>query len=111
MANRVRAATLDTERGIRVVGERRQSRGRWLQSQPERARRGLAVREHQRAKRAERLEPRDLLLEDRRDEGLEHGSAPPEPQSLPSTRELTDERMRRCERGRRVVEADERGHG
>jgi hypothetical protein len=79
-----------------------------LQHQAERPGRGLTVAADQAAERAECLRAGHLLLEDRGDERLDDGARSTDPQPDQAAHQVRDDRVARHERGRVVVEPDQR---
>ena len=95
----------------RVVGDRGERGGRGQQSQPERPGRRLAPPGDDAAVGAPRLGAGHLLLEDRRDQRLEDGPAPADPQPLVAAVEVGEQAVGRRESGPVVVDPGERRCG
>ena len=103
---------LDPERVVGVVGERGKGASGRRQPEPEgrRSRCWFAVPGDEAAPRPPRLVAGDLLLEDRRHERLEDGSAPRRAHGAEPPVQLADEGMVIADRGGLPLEPEQRRH-
>ncbi len=108
----VGAALLDAERVVGVVGERGQGRRRRWEPKPEgrRAGRRLAVLRDEHAPRPAGRVAGHLLLEDRRNERLEHCARAGQPDAGEPAGEVVDEAVVVADRRLLAIEPEERGH-